>query len=148
MPLHPDASCRYAIDPESGLALCVSSGTLTGEDMLALVEGLHANPLWQPEYDAIWDCQAVEAHIVLPEEVKPIVDEVVDETCGRDVMLEPSTIGGALISELLAVRSRLRGKHVTVQKTLADALATLGHAQLPDALADLYAGEYSATYQK
>ncbi len=138
----PGSSARYAfdIDPEAGLALVCSEGTLTGADMQLLVSVLHADARWKPHFDAIWDCRAVATHVVRPREVKPIVDEVVESDTGevpigRDVLIEAGGIVDVAISQLLAALCRREGKDVRVVTTMERALDALDRAAvLPDCL--------------
>ena len=120
----------YAIDPDEGLVLSRMFGAVTGDEMLAMVEAVLDDPAWSPSFDVIWDCSDVTAHIVLPSHVTPIIEEA-GEVAGRMVLVESPSVGGSLIAELLAIRTRLRGGDVTVTGTLEEAVASLGRDALP-----------------
>ncbi len=129
-----ETSFVYRVDPPSRLALTLLVGRIYGDDMLAVVRAVQGDPGWRPDFDAIWDCSRVSAHIILPEEVGPIIDQTVRGQTGRDVLVESRSLGESLFSRMLAVTSRARGKEAHSCHTLADALAVLGRAELPPAL--------------
>lgn len=126
----PGPRYSYAIAPDARLALGRMFGTVDGDDMLEMVSAVYHDKRWRPEFDVIWDCSRVAAHVVLPDDVTPIIDEA-SEAMGRGVLIESPSVGGELIAELLAMRSRIRGNHVVVCKTMEAALSALGHASLP-----------------
>ena len=130
----PAVPYSCSICPESRLAYGRMWGTVTGAEMLALVQAVHRDAAWEAGFDAVWDCSAVVAHIVLPAEVKPIVVEIAASGAGRDVLVESPSVGESALSHLLATSARRRGKGMTVHATLAGGLAALGHAALPEAL--------------
>lgn len=134
-----DPEFSYDIFPEHALAYAVMRGQLSGQDMLHVVQTVHQDARWRHHFDAVWDCSRVEAHIVLPGDITPIIDETVEGETGRDVLVESPTVAGALIAELLAVRSRVRGKRVQAANTLEEACGVLGLDTVPDALARLAA---------
>lgn len=134
MPLSESVSFAYAIDPDAGLALAGMAGVLTGADMREIVATVHADPRWRDDFDAIWDCSRVLAHVVLPEDVLPLVIAVVHGETGRDVMIESKGYADQAITQLLALRCRRAGKAVGTRATLGEALDTLGYDGLPEAL--------------
>lgn len=127
----------FVVDASARLAYGRMWGLVTGQDMLALIAETHADPAWQNGFDAIWDCSAVTAHVVGPEEVAPIVEEEVASGDGRDTLVESPTVGESALSEMLAAFCRRRGKTMTVYTTLDDALAALGREELPEPMARL-----------
>ena len=48
-----DSAFDYTVDPSARLALVAFTGTLTGGQMLAAVQTVHADPRWQPGFSAI-----------------------------------------------------------------------------------------------
>ena len=137
MSLSESASFVYAIDPDEGLALAVMAGTLTGLDLRKIVSAVHADPQWQSHYDGIWDCSRVLAHVVLPEDVPPLVAEVVEGETGRDVLVESKGFADHAITQLLALRCRRAGKAVGTRATLDEALDVLGLDRLPASLREV-----------
>ena len=101
--------------------------------MLRAVRSVHADPAWQPTFDAVWDCSGVTAHVVLPEEIPPLVEEEATAS-GRDVLIESPVAGESALSQMLAAFCRRRGKDMTVYMTLEDGLRALGRDALPAAL--------------
>ncbi|WP_420454687.1 hypothetical protein [Rubrivirga sp.] len=134
MRLGPESAFVYRVDPGSRLALARMTGRLSGEDMLAIVETVHEDPDWESDFDAIWDCSRVSAHIVLPTDVGPILRETIEGQTGRDVLVESRSLGESLFSKMLALTARVRGKEAHSCHTLADALAVLDRTELPPAL--------------
>ncbi len=129
-----DAPFTFAIDPDAGLAYGRMWGDVHGEDMLRMIQAVHSDPAWQDGFDAVWDCRAVTAHIVLPADIEPLVVEEVASGDGRDVLIESPVLGESAVSEMLAAVVRRRGKAMTVCLTLDAALVSLGHAALPTSL--------------
>ena len=127
----------YDIDPEAGLALARAWGRVTGEQMVEMVETVHGDPRWRHDFDAVWDCSAVDAHAVAPTEVPQIVSAAVEGETGRDVMVETGGLIDSAISQLIAAYCRRKGKDVTVERSLDAALAALGYDALPAGLRDL-----------
>ncbi len=130
-----DTPFSYAIDPDARLAYGRMWGEVHGTDMLLMIRAVHQHAAWQDGFDAVWDCGAVTAHIVLPDDVEPLVAEEARSGDGKDVLVESSALGESAFSEMLAAMVRRRGKAMTVCTTLDAALASLGHAALPKALA-------------
>lgn len=128
----------YVVDPDETLAYARMWGVVTGGDMLRLVQAVHRDPLWVYGFDAVWDCSAVRAHVVAPEDVEPIVREEVASGTGRDVLVRSANPDDAAISQMLAAFCRRRGKAMTVHGSLPDALAALGREALPEAFAELH----------
>lgn len=127
----------YAIDPGSALALARMRGTLTGEDMTAIVTAVHADPLWEPHFDAIWDCLAVRSHAISPREFGPLMDATVQNRGGRDVLVESRGLAESLFSKLLVFTARAKGEDAHAVHSMDDALRVLGHDALPARLAAL-----------
>lgn len=125
----------YAIDPAEALAYGRMWGVVTGQDMLRLVAAVHGDAAWRPGFDAVWDCRAVTAHVVSPEEVQPLVAEEAASGPGRDVLIENGRADDAALSQMLAAFCRRRGKDMTVYRVLDEALAALGRDALPASLA-------------
>lgn len=130
----PPLPYAFAVDPGSRLAYARMWGEVTGADMLAAVVAVHESPEWEEGFDAVWDCSAVTAHIVTPEEVPPIVREEALAGEGRDTLIESPGIGESALSEMLAAFCRRQGKQMTVHATLAGGLAALGREALPEPL--------------
>ena len=130
----------YAIDPHARLAYGRMRGEVHGADMLHMIEAVYRDAAWQDGFDAVWDCRAVTAHIVLPEEVAPIVAAEAASGSGRDVLVESPALGESAFSAMLAAVVRRSGKTMTVATTLEAALAHLGHDALPEALAGVAVG--------
>lgn len=131
MPPDPDPPFDYAVDPVARLAYGRMWGTVTGDEMLALITAVHDDPHWRSGFDAIWDCSRVHAHIVDIGEVAPLVDEEAASGHGRDALVESPRLAEIALAQLLAAFSRRRGKHVTVHTSVDDALAALGRDALP-----------------
>ena len=130
----PAAPFSYALDPASRLAYGRMWGAVSGADMLALVRSVHADPAWEAGFDAVWDCSAVTTHIVLPDEVPPIVEDEAASGVGRDVLIESPAAGESALSHMIAAFCRRSGKDMTVHTSLAAGLARLGHSGLPEVL--------------
>lgn len=130
----------FAVDPAARLAYARMWGEVDGDDMLRLVQAVHRDAAWRAGFDAVWDCRAVTAHVVQPEEVGPLVAEEAASGDGRDVLVESQALGESAFSALLAAVVQRRGKAMTVAATLGDALEALGHDRLPEALAGVPEG--------
>ena len=130
-----DAPFAYAIDPDARLAVGRMWGEVHGADMLEMIQAVHQDAAWQRGFDAVWDCRAVTAHIVLPDEVEPLVADEAASGEGRDVLIESPALGESAFSEMLAAVVRRSGKMMTVATSLDAALMALGHETLPEALA-------------
>ena len=102
--------------------------------MLEIARRVHAHPLWQDGFDAIWDCSRVRSHIVGPEEVPPIIQEEAESGDGRDLLIESRAAGESQLSRLLAAWCRREGKPSRVYASMAEALEALGLAELPASL--------------
>ena len=129
----------YDIDASAGLALVRAWGRVTGEGMRETVEAVHGDDRWRHDFDAVWDCSAVTAHVVGPSEVPEVVGAAVEGETGRDVMVESGGLVDSAISQLIAAYCRREGKAVTVEGSLDAALAALGHRALPEGLRDVAA---------
>ncbi len=127
----------YVIEPDERLGYGRMWGTVTGDDMLALITAVHADPRWEHDFDAIWDCSRVHAHIVDIDEVGPLVAEAATST-GRDVLVESPRLTEIALAHLLAAFSRRRGKQMTVTTSVEAALVALGREALPPAAAALH----------
>ena len=141
--LSPVAAFAFAVSPPDRLALAVLAGEVTGDDMRRVVEAVHDDPEWEPGFDAIWDCSRVRAHVVSPEEVRPLVRAAVEGEPGRDVLVESPRLGESFFSEMLVRTVRAAGDEGYRVHTLDEALDLLGLDDLPDALravADAEAG--------
>ena len=134
MPSETPVPYDYAVDPAARLAYGRMWGTVTGDDMLALITAVHDDPRWQKGFDAIWDCSRVRTHIVDIDEVGPLVDEEATSGAGHDVLVESPLLAEIALAQLLAAFARRRGKHMTVEGTVDAALAALGHDTLPASL--------------
>lgn len=134
VPLGDEASFMYAVDAAASLALARFEGGLTGVDIRRAVAVVHADPAWRPSFDAIWDWRRVRAHIVSPEEVPPLVAEVVEGQTGRDALVEPETLSENFFSEMLTRMLRAAGKEAALFRTVEDALGAFGHDMLPAGL--------------
>ena len=141
MPLSDSAQFSFAVDAGARLAIARMAGVLTGPDMEHIIAAVHHDPAWRPGFDAVWDCSAVEAHAVLPADLEPILDAAVEDGGGRDVLVEGPGLAADLFSKLLALRIRRRGGDAVVVESLREALAALGHAAPPPALASFVAGD-------
>lgn len=133
----PNAPYAFAIDPASRLAYARMWGEVDGANMLALISAVHDDPAWQPGFDAVWDCSTVSAHIVLPDDVPPIVANEVASGDGRDVLIESPYVGESAFSNMLAAFCRRHGKDMTVYSTCTAGLSALGYDALPEALAGI-----------
>lgn len=122
-----------AVASSERLAVVEMFGIVSGPMILAAADRIHADPEWEDGFDVVWNCRAVHAHDVLPEDVRPIVDAEVESGDGRDVLICSQTSGDRAISEMLAAMCRRRGKSMTVYATLDEALAALGRDALPQA---------------
>ena len=116
----------YAVDPAEAIVYARMWGVVSGADMLRLVSAVHADPRWEDGFDAVYDCSAVRAHLVGPEDIAPIVREEAASAPGHDVHVQSRAEDGGTISHMLAAYCRRHGKAMTVHATLADALAALG----------------------
>jgi hypothetical protein len=134
MPSEPAVPYDYAVDPAARLAYGRMWGTVTGDDMLALITAVHNDPRWENGFDAIWDCSRVHAHIVDISEVGPLIDEEAASGDGHDVLIESPRLAEIALAHLLAAFSRRRGKQVTVHMDVDDALDALGRDTLPAVL--------------
>lgn len=132
-----DPSFTYEIAPEAGLVLARMAGTLTGEGMLEILETVHADPRWESGFDVIWDCSAVEGHVVAPGDVHPLVIEDVRGGDGREVLVPNRSLTDEVIAQMLAVFARRKGKDVRVCSSLEEALAELDRDALPAGLQGL-----------
>lgn len=124
----------YAVDADAGVALARLTGVVTGGDMVAVQEAVHRDPAWRPHFDAIWDCRGAASHVVGPSDVPRIVAEATEGQAGRDVLVEQGSLTESLISEFIALRCRLEGKHARVVRTLGEALDALGLDAVPAGL--------------
>ena len=131
----PPIPFAFAVDPASRLAYARMWGEVSGADMFAVVVAVHASPEWEQGFDAVWDCSAVTAHIVTPEEVPPLVREEASSGNGHDALIESPGIGESALSEMLAAFCRRQGKQMSVHTSLAGGLAALGREALPEPLA-------------
>ena len=132
----PPDPFAYVVDPGEAIAYARMWGVVSGADMLQLARAVHADPLWECGFDAVWDCSAVRAHVVAPGDVDPIVREAAASGQGRDVLVQSRADGDGAIAQMLAAFCRRSGKAMTVHATLSDALAALGREALPAALTD------------
>lgn len=123
-----------AVDPSERLALVVFEGVVSGPMILAAADHIHADPAWEDGFDVVWNCGAVLAHDILPDDVVPIVDAEVGSGGGRDVLVCSPSFGDRAISEMLAAMCRRRGKTMTVHASLGEALAALGRDALPPSM--------------
>lgn len=128
----------FDIDPAARLAYGRMWGTVTGNDMLALLTAVHDDPRWQTGFDAIWDCSRVHAHVVDISEVAPLIDEEAGSGDGRDALVESPRLAEIALAQLLAAFSLRRGKQVTVHTSVDAALAALGRGELPVSLHALH----------
>lgn len=135
MPDPPDPFA-FDIDPDEAMSYARMWGVVSGADMLRLAQAVHADPRWARGFDAVWDCSAVRAHVLTPEDVEPIVREEAASGDGRDVLVHSRADGDGAISQMLAAFCRRRGKAMTVHATLAGALAALGREALPATLVE------------
>lgn len=137
MPTGPDVPYDYAIDSLARLAYGRMWGTVTGDDMLALVTAVHDDPRWENGFDAIWDCSRVLTHVVDISEVGPLIDEEAASGDGRDALIESPRLAEVALAQLLAAFALRRGKQVTVHVSVDDALDALGRDTLPAPLDEL-----------
>lgn len=128
-----------AIDADAHLAYARLWGTVTGGEMLEVIEAVHRDAAWRDGFDAIWDCSGVTAHVVGIEEMQPLVDEEAASGDGQDALIESPGLGESAISNLLATFCRRRGKAMTVHISVEAALAAMGRDALPASLANLRA---------
>ena len=134
----------YAVDPARRLAAVTLAGPLRGPDLVRAVRALHGDPRWRPEFDTVWDGMALTGlHLDLPD-----VHAVADLRFGPDPAQAPSPAAPAApsdavptgrgvlvarrevdeeVAHLFAAIARRHGREARVVRSVAEALAVLGH---------------------
>ncbi len=131
-PVTPPFDAR--MDQEAGIGIVRFSGRVTGQEMIGGAAALFALPGWNHAFDVIWDCSRVEAHVLSPGEVGPLVDEVTDNQEGHDALIESQIAREEMLGDLLVRFIRRRGKSASSHADMDGALRTLGRDALPASL--------------
>ena len=95
---------------------------------------LFALPEGEDSFDVIWDCSRVEAHIMGPEEMQPLVDEVTEHGRGHDALVESQVAAEDMVGDLLVRFIRRRGKSASSHANMEGALRSLNRESLPPSL--------------
>ena len=128
-------SYRYRIVPEESLARLWMMGRVDRDSKLAALEGLRSDADWHKNMDVIWDCTHTTEVIILPEDLPPLLEAVLEDAGGMDVFYgERDNV--FVIAKLFATLERRSGKRARVCTTMDEVLDTLGRIQLPPALRD------------
>lgn len=126
---------HYRIVPGESLARLWMTGRVDRDNKLAALEGLRSDPDWHENMDVIWDCSRTTEVIILPEDVPPLLEAVLEDAGGMDVFYgERDNV--FVIAKLFATLERRRGKDARVCTTMDEVLDVLGRIQLPPALRD------------
>ena len=129
------ARFEYEVAPEAGLAYARVEGAVTGRDMLAVLEAVHADARWADGFDFICDCTGVRGHEVSPPDTRPVVLEAARGGSGADVIVMSPADDDGHLAEMPSVYSRRLGKRVVACATVDEGLAALGRGALPAPLA-------------
>ncbi len=129
----PRSRIRLCIDNARLLALVRLSGEVTGQDVVAAAEKLHAHATWDARCDVIWDYRAITSFVILPDEVAAILHARTRNSIGRDFILVKRDIEYA-IARLYAYRAHGLGKEVQLCWHLDEVLAALELPALPGRL--------------
>ncbi len=127
--------CQYRIVPEESLARLWVKGRVDRDSKLAALEELRSDADWHDNMTVIWDCTQATEIIILPEDLSPLLEAVLEDPGGIDVFYgERDNV--FVIAKLFATLERRRGKHARVCTTMDEVLDTLGRTELPPALRD------------
>jgi hypothetical protein len=131
----PDSPYRYVIAPGEGMARVWLVGRVDAESKKAALSALRADPDWQAGTGVLWDCVAADETDILPTDVPPMLDAMMEDPDGVDVFYGAHDVA-YMIAKLFALLERTRGKHARVVGTIADACEVLGCTRLPPSLRD------------
>jgi hypothetical protein len=121
-----------SVDPDLRLGLATVRGATFGCDLAEANEALYQNPKWQPGFDELWRCDAITEFVVLPSELKEVVEMETANAArvgtGRVALVitrEVVQMIGELYQHLVADRD------VEIFETLDEAVSWLGLPGVP-----------------